>query len=146
MTRTAKTTEFSDILSDVFDIRDVIARFEELEGMRENACTGENDSEDEALLAEFDASDEGKEYAAIADFLGDVKGYGGDEQWRGDWYPVTFIRDSYFTEYAEELVQDIGDLPNNIPDYIAIDWEQTANNIRQDYSSVEIDGDTYWYR
>lgn len=29
---------------------------------------------------------------------------------------------------------------------IAIDWEATAENLRMDYSSVEIDGHTYWFR
>lgn len=64
----------------------------------------------------------------------------------GDWYPVGFIRDSYFTEAMKELVEDIGDLPKNAPAYLVIDWEATADNLRVDYSSVEIDGAIYWYR
>lgn len=56
------------------------------------------------------------------------------------------IHEDYFKTYAQELVQDIGDLPNGIPSYIEIDWEATADNIRQDYTSVEFDGVTYYVR
>lgn len=56
------------------------------------------------------------------------------------------IRHTYWVQYAEELVKDIGDLPKNIPDYIVIDWEATADNLLQDYSEVDYDGVTYYYR
>jgi hypothetical protein len=91
-------------------------------------------------------SDEAEELATLEGLLSELAGYGGDEQWEGDWYPVTLIRDSYFTEAMRELVSDIGDLPKDIPSYLAIDWEATADNLRADYSSVEFDGVTYWYR
>lgn len=78
--------------------------------------------------------------------MDELCGSGGDHQWKGDWYPVTLIRDTYFVDAMQELVQDIGDLPRDIPGYLAIDWEETADNLRADYSSVEYDGVTYWYR
>ncbi|EIP87405.1 hypothetical protein A33K_15424 [Burkholderia humptydooensis MSMB43] len=78
--------------------------------------------------------------------LDDLAGYGGDEQWEGRWYPVTLVRDSYFEDYARELVEDIGDLPKGLPAYIEVDWAATARNIRADYSSVEFDDVTFWYR
>jgi len=133
---------------DYLDVRDVIARFEELEGERENAA-GDADEQDaaerDALIA-FDESEEGQEYARLKELLDDLSGNGGHEQWRGDWYPITLIRDSYFVEAMQELVSDIGDLPKEIPSYLEIDWEKTARNLRVDYSSVEFDGVTYWYR
>ena len=82
----------------------------------------------------------------MRDILDDLKGCGGDEQWRGDWYPITLIREDYFTDYCMELVQDIGDLPRDIPSYLEIDWQKTANNIRMDYSETDIDGNTYYFR
>jgi len=118
---------------DVFDIRTVIDRYEALEDLDADA-----DDTD---------ADEIAERIAILAFLEDVCGNGGDAQWRGDWYPVTFIRDSYFETYAQELAEDIGAMdrtaswPNT-----CIDWEQAARELQHDYSSVEIDGVTYWYR
>jgi len=117
-----------DNLQDVLDVRDIIERFEELEGIEER---------DEA---------EQEEFATLEKLLADLRGNGGDEQWRGDWYPLTLIRDSYFVDYCEELVSDIGDLPREIPSYIAIDWDKTAENIQVDYFSVDFDGVDYWTR
>lgn len=81
MARTIDT--FTELQGHMFDIRDVIARFEQLESERENSATGDDDAQDARLLAEFDESPEGEEYAAIRSFLDHVRGYGGDEQWRG---------------------------------------------------------------
>lgn len=112
---------------DQFDLRDVLARFEEIE-----------DSEDDDDMAER---------AEIASFLKEMEGNGGDEQWRGDWYPTQFIRDSHFEDYAQELAEDCGMIdreatwPNT-----CIDWEEAARQLQQDYTSVEIGGITYWYR
>lgn len=134
MTRTKTIEEFAG--ANVFDLREVMERVEELE----TSIEGYEDKSG----SEYD--DETEELAKLQALLDEVKGRGGGEQWRGDWYPISFIRDSYFTEYAEDLVKDIGDMPQEIPSYIAIDWEATARNIQQDYSSVEFDGETYWYR
>lgn len=119
-----------DLSADVIDVRDIIARVEELDAEKPN---------------ELHKWADNKEYAALLDILDELKGNGGDEQWRGDWYPVTLIRDSYFIDYARELLEDCGDIPKNLPHYIAIDWKKTAINIRQDYSHISLDA-TYWYR
>lgn len=129
---------------DMIDVRDVIARYEALEELRENAA-GDSREEGEALVI-FDESEKGGEYKLLGALLNDLKGYGGDEQWRGDWYPITLIRDSYFVEAMQELCEDIGDFPKGIPAYYVINWKATANNLRADYSSVEFGDVTYWYR
>lgn len=113
---------------DVLDVRDIIERFEELES-----------SEDR------DEYDE-QEFKSLQSLLDELCGNGGDEQWKGDWYPLILIREDYFEEYCEELVSDIGDLPREIPSYIEIDWKATAENIKVDYFSVDFDGVTYWTR
>ena len=59
---------------------------------------------------------------------------------------ATLIDENDFEEYCQELCSDIGDLPKEIPHYIVIDWEATANNIRADYSEIDYQGTTYLYR
>ena len=81
----------------------------------------------------------------LAGLLDALRGNGGDEHWRGDWYPITLIREDYFAEYARDLVDDCGELPA-IPSYVVIDWEATADNLRVDYSEVDVDGIAYLYR
>lgn len=64
-------------------------------------------------------------------------------EWRDG---ACLIREDYFTEYCEELCKDIGDVPRNIPAYLVIDWEATADNLRMDYSEIEYDDVTYLVR
>lgn len=123
-----------DLTADIIDVRDIIARVEELEGI----------IEDEGCADTVNVYD--RERVELLDILDELKGYSGDEQWRGDWYPATLIADSHFTDYAREMLEDCGEIPRDIPSYIEIDWEATARNVRTDYTPVEIDGSTYWYR
>lgn len=134
---TATTKEITNS-DDVIDVRDVIARVEELEGEVESEH--DDDELDEVLDAKA-------ELATLAALLEDLSGNSGDEEWRGAWYPVTLIRESHFREYAEELAEDIGAInsdaawPNN-----HIDWDAAADELKVDYTTVELDGVTYWYR
>lgn len=117
-------------MDDVIDSRDVIARIEELEGL----------IADEAIA-------DVKRGAALEE-LRPLKALAAEgENYAPDWeYGAALIRESYFTDYAKELLEDCGDLPRGLPHYIAIDWEATARNIKVDYTEVEFDGVTYLIR
>jgi Antirestriction protein (ArdA) len=134
-----------DNTNNIIDVRDIIQRVEELRDVRLSYVTE---------LAHFDApvspnltDDEAEELGQLESLMSDLCGMGGDEKWEGNWYPVTLIRDDYFETHAQELAEDCGMVdrkatwPNN-----CIDWERAARELRMDYSSVEIDGVTYWTR
>ena len=108
---------------DVIDSRDVIARIVYLEG-----------TEDE---------DEQVESAKLKALAEEAEGY--CEDWR---HGATLINESYFTEYAEQLASDIGDYnPNKVQwPYNHIDWEEAADELKQDYTQVDFDGITYFVR
>lgn len=114
-----------DNYSDIINLRDVIARVEELE--------------------ESTDAEELEELKMLQDLLSELAGRGGDKQWRGDWYPLTLIRDSYFKDYAQELTDDIGAIDANWP-LNCIDWDQAALELQMDYFTVEFDGVTFWAR
>ncbi len=122
--------------NDIVDIRDVITRVEELEV--EVPELEEDQTEDDTH------AEEREELARLLDLLADCEG-GGDEEWRGNWYYGTLIRDSHFEAYAQELAVDIGAIdskagwPNN-----CIDWETAARELQMNYSSIDYDGVTYW--
>ena len=42
---------------------------------------------------------------------------------------------------------DIRDIPGNLPWHIEsnIDWDGVASDLKQDYTCVELDGDTWYY-
>ena len=134
---------------DVIDSRDVIGRIEELEEERQDLVdtlfSYEEDGDDKAAfeakdtLAEWDA-DNADELKALKDLANEA---GSSPDWE---YGESLIRDSYFTEYAQQLLEDCGELPPDLPSYIEIDWEATARNLRVDYFSVDFDGVTYWIR
>lgn len=113
-----------------FDIHDKIELFEELESLEERAIS------------------EQEEFDLLSGFLESVKDQGGDELWRGSWYPLTFIDEDDFEDFAREEAEDlhgvshtkIGDWPFN-----HIDWKGAAEALKADYSSVEYDGTTYLY-
>lgn len=117
--------------ADIIDVRDIIERVEELRD------TDPVEREDE----------EQQELETLEALLLDLKGNGGDEQWEGDWYPITLIKDSYFTEYAKELAEELtsSEARNNWP-FNHIDWRRAASELQVDYSMVEYDGADYWYR
>lgn len=61
-------------------------------------------------------------------------------------YGETLIEEDDFEEYCEELITDCGYISRDFPSWIIIDWEATANNVRQDYSEVDYQGITYLFR
>jgi hypothetical protein len=158
----------SDITERVEDLRDQRGDLEELREAVEEAQGDYNDLQDDEDATEaqreeagdelaaarkalqeaeaFRETEDGEELAKLESLLKELCGYGGDHQFDGDWYPGMLIRYSHFTDYCMELVQDIGDLPKDIPSYLAIDWDKTADNLRVDYSEVEFDGVTFLYR
>ncbi len=141
---------------DVIDSRDVIERIAELQELADavseareafNDLVDPDGPEIECAEAEIEAAQEAfdedlqSELAALKSLAEEASGYAAD--WE---YGETLIRDSYFTDYAREMLEDCGDLPKNLPHYIEIDWEATARNIRVDYTEVDFDGVTYLIR
>ena len=131
-----------NIYSNVIDIRDVISRYELLESeLSEN-----NFPVTRALVAEESVEDRRNEFTALTDILERLKDNGGDEQWRGEWYPLTLVADDYFTEYFKELTIECEYVPKDFPAWIQIDWERTAKDGLMDYTPITLDGRTYYYR
>jgi len=63
-----------------------------------------------------------------------------------DWrHGAQLIADSYFEKYAQELAEELGQVSDSWP-FSCIDWEKAADELKQDYTSVDFDGVTYWVR
>ena len=85
------------------------------------------------LLAEFDT----EEYEALCKMRDEIP------EWE---HGNTLIHSDYFTEYAIDMLKDCGDLPQDIPWYIVIDEEATAENLKCDYGVITYDDEDYYYR
>ncbi len=164
-----------DNSQDVLDSRDVIACIEELESELESLQEKLDDAQESWKVAHIDygeavgATEVATAKANIADCsealnkaqqrlsewevgegdeLKALKALAEEAEGCSDWqYGETLIRDSYFEDYAQELASDIGainrdaDWPLN-----CIDWAEAAEQLQQDYTSVDYDGVTYWIR
>lgn len=112
----------------------------ELEGLVDEVEVADTEVEKQEAreaVKEWHESEDGVRYKELCVLREEIR------EWD---YGETLIAEDDFTEYCQELLSDIGDLPRNIPWYIEIDWEKTADNLKADYSEVELDGTTYLYR
>lgn len=102
---------------------------------------------DENPEGDLDIADAQARCKVIRTVLDELRGSGGDHQWKGDWYPGYLVSDMHFQDYAQQLAEDIGAIPDNLSwPCSCIDWAQAARELRHDYSSIEVEGVTYWYR
>ncbi len=143
---------------DTIDSRDIIARINELENNATPCPTcsgngfhepmpGDNEPEVRCLdcggTGEVSALDEDE-----ADELVTLRALQDDAEGASDWkHGATLIRDSYFENYAQELAEELGVMEHNATwPYTCIDWEKAAEELQQDYTSVEFGDVTYWVR
>lgn len=122
---------------DFFDSRDMIERIEELEALKEAAEDPDAEDSDREDFGE----EEAEELQKLTNFAEGVS----DSEWE---FGMTFINDSHWEDYAQELCSDLGYLPNSLPGFISsnINWEGVATDLKVDYTSYELDGVTYWVR
>lgn len=115
----------------VIDSRDVIARIAYLTSELEDLTDTERE----------DYADEIQELTDLEALADSAEGYIADWQ-----YGETLIHSDYFVEYVQQYLSDIGDLPSDIPEYLVIDWEETADNVGVDYSEFTFGGETHLAR
>ena len=98
---------------------------------------------------------------AMAAIEGDVTEYKSDSTWKvlhalnmeaqdciPDWeHGEQLIRDSHFKDYAQELAEDCGMVDNRaVWPNTCIDWERAARELQYDYTSIDVNGVTYYGR
>jgi len=57
----------------------------------------------------------------------------------------TAVLDTYFVEYVEDLVRETGDI-GDIPWWVVIDWEETADHVKIDYTHAQWGTENYLVR
>lgn len=126
------------------DTRELQDRIDELETERDefiDALPGDiSDQEDTAEQKEqWDETDEGKELKELEDLKEEI-----GSEWK---YGVALIPEADFTDYAQELAEEVGDYnpdagwPTN-----CIDWERAARELKMDYAEITYQGEQYLYR
>jgi hypothetical protein len=138
----------------MLDSRDLIERREELEAQvlesfleefphyedmtseYDDICFEEEEIQDWKELW-LDEIAEIAEIESLADEIG--------SEWE---YGVALITYDDFEDYCKEMAEDTGDLPRDLPWYIAnnINWEGVADDLRMDYTEVTYKDESYLCR
>ncbi len=114
------------------------------------------DSEDEArefcdefqidYAIEFDPEDpEADEYEELVNWLDLMEQA---EQYSGESFRNTqLINDNKWVEHAQQMAEDISGVSRDAEwPFNCVDWEAAAEQLKQDYSRIEVDGNTFWVR
>jgi len=133
-----------------FVSHDVIDRIEELRNEFIDTTEADEMADDfidpmDLVMSEDDwafglGADGAAEMVALLALESEGKGF-------ADWeHGVSFVSDYHFKDYAREIAEDCGmiDRESSMANYI--DWDAWARDVRMDYSSVEVNGTTYWAR
>ncbi len=128
---------------DTIDSRDVIERISELEDELECCVVDEENATVASEDGETDLTDEYEELQVLKALAGEAEGYADD--WS---HGVVLIKESYFTEYAQQLAEDIGAIDTDSLRWPAchIDWNAAADALKIDYTEVNFDGTTFLSR
>ena len=137
---------------DIDEINDRLAELEDLErtlhDAREELAEAEDDELNEAQEAVDDAAGDFKKpeeqelekLRGLRDDIGESRGKISKDN-------GPFIHENDFEDYARELADDIGAIPTNAGwPCTCIDWEKAANELQMDYTSIDWEGVTYYYR
>jgi hypothetical protein len=103
----------------------------------------DHDDDDEPASPEPVDSDDLEELRVLTALKEEAEGYC---DWDGG---EALIKDSYGVDYAQELADDLGYLgdgkPNHWP-FTCLDWDRAWEELKDDYTPVDWDGEEYWVR
>jgi hypothetical protein len=136
-----QTTEFQNN-QDTYSIDDLRERFDELEAMHDAIIEehGLDPADDKGAvvtaLADWDA-EYGEEFTTLQTIIDEADRYNVE----------TLISEDHFEDYCQDIIEDCYDL-RGIPEFVknCIDWEGVAAAMAQDYSTIDVDGVTYYYQ
>jgi regulator of replication initiation timing len=148
----------------IIDSREIISKLEELSGEYEALCDAVEAARTEyqdAVSDNDDLSDEASEdlQSKLDDAKRDLNEWENDnldemntlkevneqgKQCTSDWsHGETLINQDYWEDYTREFAS--GAIGNN-SDWIVIDWEATAENLRADYNEIDYNGSVFYIR
>jgi len=121
--------ELSD--QDFVSTEEIQDRIDELETLLDGI------NEDELILF----IEEKEELETLIDLKDEIGDYTFENQ-------ETLIRATEIKDYLVDMVYDIGDLPKELPSYIEsnINWDGVVSDLLYDYSEVEINDVTFYFR
>ena len=133
--------ELQELEIDLYDIEnaeDYAGKQNDIDAMLEQIADKENELQEcEADYSRY--SEELEELEALKDEVSNNSDEGFE-------YGIQLIHENDLDNYLHELLIDCGYLPKDLPHWIEIDWQATYDNMKQDYSELELNGNTFYVR
>lgn len=125
------------------DSREILAELRDI--LSDPSWDHGDDPADAESWTELD-TDEQERAQTLTDLLNELPESTVDSPTGNSW-GCTLIREDCFEDYARELAEDIGSIsPDNDWPLTYIDWPRAAAALQMDYTTVELDGTTYYAR
>ena len=129
---TIEITRFDDVI----DSRDIIEKIARLESERDD----HNSDTDNEIQWDIEYPSDAELLESLQSIADECSGY---SEWE---YGMTLIRGTYWEDYVEDECVQCGYIPEDLPNWIYIDWERTAEEFALDYSIVTFDDVDYYFR
>ena len=127
--------ELKDLQSELYDI-------EKEEGYKDNKLEEIAEKENEIQECEFEYKRYSEELAELEALKEEIES-NSDECFECG---IQLIHNNYIEDYLDGLLEDCGYLPKDLPHWIKIDWQATYDNMKEDYTEIELNGNTFYIR
>ena len=133
--------ELNDLESELYDIENE-EDYEDKQNDIDNKLEEIADKENEIQECELEYNRYSEELVELESLKEEIES-NSDE---GFEYGIQLIHEYYIDDYLDELLDDCGYLPKDLPYWIEIDWQATYDNMKEDYNEIELNGNTFYVR
>ena len=133
--------ELNDLQNELYDIENEEDYFDK-ENDIYNKLEEISDKENEIQECEFEYN----RYAEELEELGALKEEISNNSDEGFEYGIQLIHENYIDDYLDELLDECGYIPKDLPYWVKIDWQATYDHMKEDYNEIELNGNTFYVR
>ena len=133
--------ELNALESDLYDIENA----EDYDGKQNDIDA----TLDEIADKENEIQECGADYSRYSEELEELEAFKDEvsnNSCEGFEYGIQLIHENDIDDYLHELLIDCGYLPKDLPSWIEIDYQATYDNMKEDYSELELNGNTFYVR
>ena len=133
--------ELNDLQNELYDIEneeDYADKRIDIDNKLEEIAEKENEIQD----CEFEYNRYSEELAELESLKEEIE----SDSDEGFEYGIQLIHESDIDNYLDELLEACGYIPKDMPSWIEINWGATYDNMKQDYSEIELNGNTFYVR
>jgi antirestriction protein len=145
LTQFSDADEFIDHIKELHsDEEDPEFMFQDYEGFPE--CYYSESMSDTELNQLFDYLNMDEDDRKLLDMYAEATGYGIEDITLRDAQDKFYGTADSEADFAEQIAEDCGEIPKDLPSWIVIDWEASWNcNLRYDYNTARDDEGTMYF-